>query len=192
MTGKIYFILGSTFLMGLITGGYLYLSVFAPAYESDIGTSESTNNEGVVIEGQMQGGCMRSDNCASFKLNENGVYSYLATPDDEVQHGKLPKDITKNIMEYVGTETFFTDTEEITSDSCASFYDGIDYSYQVSLDDEIYTLDTCATSFGYDTEAKVVFINAWSAMENPTTTYPAIIEEGIGGFIKERFQNSGE
>ncbi len=192
MTGKLYFALGSTFLMGMFTGAYLYVSVFAPNYESDIASSEALDNDTIAIEGQMYGGCLRSGKCASFKLLENGTYSYLVSPDTEVQKGHLPKDATDAIFDVVGTNAFFNDTDEVSQDLCSSYVDGTDFKYEVTLDEDAYTLDTCTTAFAYDEDLQSAFLEAWDFMANPTTTYPVIIEEGIGGFLKERFQNSGE
>jgi len=192
MTGKIYLLLGSTFLMGAFAGAYLYVSVFAPAYESDIATSEAVDEDTVVIEGQMYGGCLRSGACASFKLIENGSYSYLAAPDAEVENGKLPKDVNEEIFDAVGTDTFFNATDEISKDFCSSFADGSDFTYEVTLGEETYTLDTCKTTFAYDDELQASFLNVWNFMQNPTTTYPVLIEEGVGGFFKDRFQSGGQ
>jgi len=192
MTGKIYFVLVSTFLMGIISGAFLYVSVFAPAYESDIEGSESIDSEAVVISGSMYGGCMEMDMCASFKLIDDRSYSYLEYAGGEVEKGKIPAELSDSLFEYIDSNALFNDSKMATSDSCDSFVDGIDYRYEVANDDEEYTLDTCGTVFVSNRAAQNLLLEVWAFMENPTTTYPTFIEEGISGVIKDLIPNVHE
>lgn len=178
--------------MGMFAGGYLYLTVFAPTYESDIGTTEAIDANAIVINAQMYGGCDRTGSCASFRLIDDRSYTYLSYPESDVVKGKLPSDISEAIFDVVGTNTFFNDTQSISPEFCDSYVDGVDYTYTVSLADEVYVLDSCTTAFSNNTAFQDAFLDVWKFMENPTTTYPVIIEEGIGGWLEDRFQNSGE
>lgn len=178
--------------MGMISGAFLYLTVFAPSYESDIDTTESIGADRVVVQGSMYGGCMEMDMCASFKLVDDRSYNYLEYTDAEIEKGKIPSEMSDVIFSYIGSNAFFNDTKKAASDSCDSFVDGIDYRYEVTLDDEQYILDTCNTVFLYDTAAQNLLLQTWEFMDNPTTTYPAIIEGGVGGIIKDLIPNVNE
>jgi hypothetical protein len=191
MTGKVYFILVSTFVMGMLTGGFLYVSVFAPAYESDIETIGSINDDGVVIEGQMYGGCQEMDSCASFRIADDRTFTYLEYEGAEIVKGRLPNDVAVSVFKEVGTNAFFAASEEITNDSCAAYVDGLDFTYDISLGGDFYTLDTCTTALAYDEELQALFSGIWMYLEDGKTEYPVIIEEGIGGFVRDRFQNGG-
>ena len=49
MNGKIYFHFATSFVMGMLTGAFLYVTVFAPEYKKDLETGEGAVTEGVVI-----------------------------------------------------------------------------------------------------------------------------------------------
>lgn len=181
----------SSFLMGVISGVFLYVTVYAPEYATDDIATQSTTSA-LTVEGRMYGGCSRSDSCASFRLLEDGTYNYLASTDAEVEKRTLPKKIARPLFSAIGTEAFFDATESVNPTSCNSYFDGTDFMYEVTLGDNRYTLDTCTTALAYNDELQQLFIDAWQFMQNPTTTYPIILEEGVGGFLRDRFQNSGQ
>lgn len=178
--------------MGAFAGVFFYVTVFAPSFVDDSNTVDTYTEDSVVIEGEMNGGCLRGNSCGSFKLREDRSYSYLPSPDSTVTQGKLPSELSSAVFKRIGTEEFFIAEEPITPQNCNAYFDGIDYTYTVALDNEIYTLDTCDTALAQNTELQELFEEVWGFMENPTTTYPTIIEKGVGGYIFERFQNGGE
>lgn len=176
--------------MGMFAGAYLYVTVFAPEYQSDITTLEAIGSDAVVINAQIYGGCQRNDLCASFRLIDDRSYSYLPYPEAEIEQGTLPSEISKAIFTLIASSDFFDDTLAVRRDFCDSFVDGVDYLYEVTLDDEVYMLDTCTTSFRDDLVLQSALRTAWEFMENPKATYPPILEKGIGDFFKERFQGT--
>lgn len=192
MTGRIYFILASTFFMGMFTGAYLYVTVFAPEYKSDIASSEIVAADAIIIKGEMYGGCSRSGSCASFRLIDDRSYNYLSYPEDESVRGEIPSSLSESLFNYIGTKTFFNDAQKSTPASCSSYVDGIDYSYEVELSGKTYMLDTCGTAFSTDETYKNLLMEIWKFMDEPTATYPTILEKGPAGFLQERFQNSGQ
>jgi len=192
MTGKVYFIVVSTFVMGMLTGGFLYVTVFAPSYEADIDTVDTVDDEGIVIEGQMYGGCQEMDSCASFRIADDRRFTYLEYPGAEVINGRLSAGLSEAIFGEIGTSAFFTATEEISSFECSVYVDGIDFTYDVWLDGELFTLDTCSTALAYDEDLQTLFAEVWMFLENGETEYPVLIEEGLGGFVRDRFQNGGD
>lgn len=191
MTGKLYFILGSSFVMGMLAGGYLYLTVFAPEYKSGITTSEAIDKDATVIAGRMYGACEESDSCSSFKLIENGSYSYLQSTDAELIKGKLKSSFTDPYFALVGSKTFFNDAKLISSQVCTFNKNGNNYAYDVTFNGETYALDTCGTAFANDMRLQSHFHTAWEAIIDPEKTYPTIIEKGVAGAVEEYMQNVG-
>ncbi len=192
MNGKIYYQFISSFFMGALTGGFLYVTVFAPEYKKDLGSTDGAVQEGIVIEGQMYGACDDVDSCASFRLFENRSFKYIPYPDVEVENGKLPVEVNDALFSAIKTGSLKGLDAETNSGSCASDTEGLDFVYAITDDDAVQTFDTCTTALAGDVDAQVLFINAWNFMQNPTTTYPAILEKGIGEYFIDRFQQAGE
>ena len=192
MTGKIYFIFGSSFVMGMFSGVFLYLTVFAPEYGSIVDGSEFTAIDAHVIEGTMYGGCSETDTCASFKLIDNRKYQYLPYPEADVEKGTLPGALEETLTKMLDVNTLSDASNQIQNTHCESFVDGVDYTYDITLDGYTYTLDTCDTSFVYNSKLQSALLDTWAFMAHPTTTYPKIIEEGVGAYIFDRFNSSRE
>jgi len=167
-----------TFLTGMFAGVFLYLSVYAPQYE----TQPVPERSALTIVGEQYGGCARGPNdCPSFRLTGDRSYQYLATGERE--EGTLPRQITTPIFSAITTFRLQSLAAPVERDDCTSFVDGIDYRYEVTFENTRYTLDTCRTSFSRDSELQQDLLKAWEFMENPTTTYPTVIEKGVGGWL---------
>jgi hypothetical protein len=186
MTGKIQFQFFVTFLMGALTGAFLYVTAFAPSYKKDTQTQMGSISEGMIIEGEMYGGCSELDSCASFRLLENARYDYIPYPDAQVEHGKLPSAIHSPLFDALTDEAVARAGVPTTSDACDSYVDGLDFSYTLMTASSTSELDTCSTLLHKDENLQALFLDAWDFMQNPTTTYPAILEEGPGGFIIDK------
>ena len=191
MNGKLYFQFGSTFVMGIIAGFFLYLTVYAPAYKNDVASQEQQSKNAVVIEGQMYGGCSNSNSCASFRLLDDYSYNYQPFPSGAIQKGFLPEQTAKAIFTTLGTKEFSSAMENYNSSNCESQTGGLDFSYTVSHNGSSSEVDTCKTALAQNKQLQKVFMNAWEFMQNPTTTYPVLLEEGIGGFFIDRFNKGG-
>lgn len=192
MNGKIYFHFATSFVMGMLTGAFLYVTVFAPEYKKDLETPEGAVMGGIVVEGQMYGACDEVNSCASFRLLENRTFKYLPYPDVVIENGTLPVEITKPLFSAI-TQGALKDLEnEIEPAECASDTEGLDFTYTVTKEGESQTLDTCATALAGDTKAQTLFTDAWNFMQNPTTTYPVLLEKGISEYLIDRFQQGGE
>jgi hypothetical protein len=179
----------STLVVGMFTGAYFYVTVFAPAYKnSDVATTAGDPNA-VTIEGQMNGACVDANTCASFKLSDNGSFDYLAYPGAKVRKGTLADASTRKLFSSIGTLEFFDDAKPIAVNACASHPNTVTYAYTVTLGGKIYILDTCATAFASDTQLQMQFAKVWPALQNPTSTYPVIIKEGLFGSIFYLFQH---
>lgn len=189
MTGKVYFILASTFFMGMFAGAYLYVTAFAPSYDAGVSASENIDEDTLVIEGQMYGGCARRDLCASFRLIDGRKYHYLPYPTAEVQTGTLPSALAFEVREITQEDVLLENAQRIQSGSCNSYVDGADFSYTVSKDSEEYELDTCTTAFAYDDASQTIWSDVWLAMENPGAVEEAgaLLDFNLLRFIIGRF-----
>jgi hypothetical protein len=190
MTGREYFIFGSTFIMGMFAGAFVFVTIYAPEHAKDSTDDSANNPNATVIEGHMYGGCDESGECASFKLVDDRTYTYLPNPDADIEKGRLPSDLTEEVFKNLGTEPFFTAATEVDPGACTSYVDGIDYTYDVTFEGDTYTLDTCTTALSYDEELQTTLAPVWEFMRYPTTTYPTILEKGVGGWFHDRFVNT--
>jgi hypothetical protein len=187
---QLYLVLGSSFLMGLCAGVFLYLTVFAPEYKAILDAPKSTLSSGEdTIEGSMYGGCERADACASFTLSSNRSYQYLATPQSEVQTGKIARELGESLFGELSEATLQKASAESSNTNCASYADGLDYWYDVTFEETTYTLDTCTTALATHTRLQESLQEMWRFLQNPTTTYPVLIEEGVGEAVFDRFNN---
>lgn len=190
MTGREYFIFGSTFIMGVFAGMFVFVTIYAPEHATDSTTDGTNNPNATVIEGKMYGGCELSSGCATFKLVDDRSYTYLAYPKAKIEKGRLPSELSETVFKTVGTEPFFRATKDIDPSSCTSYADGIDYTYSVTFKGNPYTLDTCTTALARDEKLQTTLAPLWDFMEHPTTTYPTILEKGVGGWFHDQFLNA--
>jgi len=168
--------------MGIFTGVFLYLTVFAPEYSNDI-SEDVVSPTSTSIEGVIYGGCQRNNSCPSFKLKESGSYQFLSAGDAEIEKGSIPYELRDTLFEGFSSSTLTAESKIITNNHCKSFVDGQDATYTVTFKGESYVLDTCTSEFSRNTDMQDTVTDVWNFMKNPTTTYPVIIDKGITGFF---------
>lgn len=166
MTSRTYFILASTFFMGMLSGAYLYVTVFAPAYDQT-GVEVSYDDDAFVIEAQMYGGCVRSGLCASFQLIDGRRYEYLSHTQAEKENGTLPARLGRELRDAFSVAVLQENAQSISPQSCSSYVDGVDYVYRIMREKERYELDTCSTALAYNETLQELLLEAWYVMENP-------------------------
>ncbi len=171
-----------TFLTGAFAGASMYILFFAPQYEADVIEERSR----LSIVGEMYGGCERSGACPSFRLEENRSYNYLA--QGEREEGNLPATLANPVFDELDEYRLKSLAASIENDACRSYVDGLDYRYEVVLDGTRYMINTCSTSLAYNEALREDLLAVWQYMDNPTTTYPVIIEEGLGEWMVDRFR----
>lgn len=170
------------FLTGIFAGSSMHILFFAPQYEADIIEERSQ----LSIVGEMYGGCQRAGACANFRLEDNRNYNYLK--QGERQEGRLPAAIADPVLAELTDYRLKSLAAAVENDSCRSYADGVDYRYEVVLQNTRYVLDTCRTSLAFNNEFQQSLLAMWQYMESPTTTYPVIIEEGLGAWFIDRFR----
>ena len=178
MTGREKFILGSSFVMGTVTGLFFYTTVFAPIYETQVAVIGAPKPNAVTIEGKMYGGCQKTDSCGSFSLGDTRNYQYLPDSQSEVKKGSISSTLRDEVFGMLSTTSLKDLAEDTTSHQCAAYIDGIDYLYDVTIASTTYKLDTCSSRLAGNVKIQATLIKVWEFMENPTTTYPTRIEKG--------------
>lgn len=189
MTGRIYFLFISTFLMGMLVGAYVYVSIYAPAYESGTDSDAEVGADSFVIDAQMYGGCSEAGACASFRLVDGRSYSFAAYPEAEVKEGKLSRAIEEELRAVLSEASLIENARPIAPSSCDAYVDGIDYSYTVMLNGETYQLDTCTTSLARNLQLQDTLLEIWYLIENPQLRPEENVEFDLSGLLKDRFQN---
>lgn len=189
MTGRIYFILGMTFITGMFTGAYLYVTSFAPSYQQD--DIEEVSEIEFRLQGEVYGGCQRTGSCSSFTLENNRRYVF-ETPagrmggEDSKVKGKLDKNMHEDLLLVV--ESVRWDSLIVRSEkTCSSYIDGNDYRYLLTYQGEQISLDTCGTVFGSSDAAKS-FAQLWESLENPTSVNGS--DSSFEDMLHERFRGS--
>lgn len=166
MTNQQLLTLVFTFIVGMFSGAYLYMTSFAPEYASD-GFSGEVTEESLGVIGEQTGGCqMGARACASFRLTGNRQYEYipahpLGTDTPQPLTGKVSVFAMDNLKKVLTV----TDFEALTlpGDTCQAAFDGIDYKYTILLNGETYELDSCGTSF-YGTRLYNELLILWGQM----------------------------
>lgn len=189
MNARVYFILAFTFITGVFSGGYLYITSFAPDYvQSDV---EEISEIEFRVNGQISGGCQMIGVCPSFVLNQDRTYEYipayrLEDAEPEVVAGKMSREAFVRVMAVVEIVDFAALQKENTL-SCSSYVDGLDYEYQVTYEGEAYSLRTCGMNFKNSSLDKVLK-PLWEQLsvvqvEESSNTY-GLLE----GYLRKSFQ----
>lgn len=192
MTGRMYFLFGSTFFIGMLCGMYLFVTAFAPVYESGIDTGENISKDTLVIAGEMYGGCSETNSCASFRLINGREYNYLSSAQAERLNGNLSPKRRAEILGVLSADILSDASRRLQSDSCSVDYGGVDYAYTVWLDGETYDLDTCSTALAYDVVLQETLLDIWFAMENNENESQPLFEGNITDLLWNRFHSGAE
>ncbi len=156
-----------TFVIGMLAGGYLYLVGFAPQFDKLTGQTASDYND-LVVEGNMYGG-FRSGTPPSFQIMKDGSFRYLplATGDEAVvaKEGVVPGDLWTAVKADLTSSELYLRSQTVTPATCASYVDGIDYRYDITLNNVIYMLDTCGTDFTSDSAVALSLEKLWAYFE---------------------------
>lgn len=139
-----YFILISAFLMGVISGGYIY---FASRDEEPVFDLEELGSDTTFdISADAYGGCARIG-CASYHIDVDGSVDILLTSrDGEDRRGKeqLSSNELRDLRRALHGAPLQAIEASTFTGTCPITYDGLAYTYSIHVDDETYTIDTCA------------------------------------------------
>lgn len=172
MQGKDEVSIAITFIIGFIGGFYFFLTGYAPYAEEvkeNIFTQDQDTIESLIIVGEQYGGCERMGRCASFQLEYDGTYSYL--PYSILQGarpvtGILPSALLADIRSATLLSKLRSASLPASADNCISYVDGVDYSYEIVRNGELFELDTCTTNLNKHPEILRAFEKIWDYVES--------------------------
>ena len=140
-----------TFAMGVIAGGYLYLSQVA-SLERMLTTPDITASESFVVVGESYGSCGRD--CPQFRIAPDASYRYFYTDpvseERSLLEDKLPNSLARPLRKY-GTEKEL-EAQSVASEACTASETGVRVRYRITLNGETYELDSCGTDVDYDSQ----------------------------------------
>jgi len=167
-SSKDYLVMIMTFVVGIISGFYLYVTAFAPQFDEFIGQTEEVY-EDFVLEGTQYGGDRMGGTAPSFQVLENGAYRYLPYAASgevpEAQEGVLPRALFNEVTQTLTAEALEISSQIVTRGDCMSYVDGRDYTYNVTLEGEEYTLDTCTTALSSGSILNTTLDKVWNYFE---------------------------
>lgn len=160
-------IMAMTFFVGAFAGFYLYATAFAPQFDELTGQTEEVYDD-FVLEGSQYGGD-RLGTAPSFQILANGSFRYLPyTADGEVaeaKEGVVPRALLREVTDTLTLEAVEAAAKIVTRGDCASYADGLDYKYAVSIKGDAYTIDTCTTDFRFDSTTFTTLDKLWNYFE---------------------------
>lgn len=167
-SNKDYLVMIMTFVVGVISGFYLYVTAFAPQFDEFIGQTEEVY-EDFVLEGTQYGGDRMGGTAPSFQLLENGSYRYLPYSSEgeaaEAQEGVLPRGLFNEVEQTLTAEALEISSQIVTRGDCFSYVDGRDFTYKVTLTGVEYILDTCTTALTNDSIMNTTLDKIWNYFE---------------------------
>ncbi len=136
-----------TFVVGVVAGGYLYLTGFAPI-ESEVAVPDGQELEQFVIVGDIYGGCR--NNCPSFRVINDGSYRFLYTPtiggSQKTREGKLPYALFKKLRSVATASELEKQSQKMEPADCSSYSDGFDVLYEITLNGKLYVINSCGSA----------------------------------------------
>ena len=152
-----------TFTIGLIAGGYLFLTGFAPQFLAGNTATENIYSD-FSINGYTYGGCLRAGACPSFQLKSDGTFGYLpqgASASIKPVTGKISASTMREIKKLFVSTTLKDASQKVQTSNCASYSDGLDYRYEVTIQGVVYNLDTCGTNLSSNAKLGITLSDLW-------------------------------
>ena len=137
--------------MGIVTGSYVYYLNTTEETSSYIPELNETPDFMVIAE--LYGGCMRGDVCASYRIVDDGSYTYIAPQYDEDAErvtGKLSRTELAELKQLVASSDLSGILSSTFGGVCPITYDGVAMKYDITIGGENYGIDTCMDDIGDD------------------------------------------
>lgn len=171
-----------TFIVGMFSGFYMYVTFFAPDVKNTV-PAQTDDPNSITIDAQMHGACEKSNTCASFNLNNKRAYQYLAAPDAAVKRGYIDQTLSKELFAHIGTANFFDDAKPLSGNVC-KVSRSVWFTYTVTLGKTPYTLDSCTSAYSYDTALQKILDDAvWQAITAPKAMDAPRASDSLGAAL---------
>lgn len=153
-----------TFIVGLLAGGYLYLTGFATTFKLPEVTTDDVYSEFVII-GESYGACKQDGNCLSFQLLESGKYRalYGDGSDGVITHeASIPYSLRRTLKSNLTPTLLTLDSRLAPTVVCQFGNEGTNYRFRISRDEVSYVLDTCLTDIDYNGLPWQTLLKLWN------------------------------
>lgn len=151
---SLFFILFSTFLVGMATGVFVYFVSGLSEPLIDLGGDELTS--GFEITGDTYGGCQMLGVCPSYHINEQGQYIFIVLRregEDERREGTLSPLELKELKSRLKEAPLGSVANSSFTGACPIAFDGLAYVFEVRVGEDSYRIDTCE----HDTKGEALF-----------------------------------
>jgi len=141
-----------TFGIGVIVGGYLYLSGFSTTFKLPDAPTESQYG-GLVVVAESYGDCLLDFSCISVQvLNDRSyrvLYDTAASGERDVtKTGNIPR-AQSRALQFALTPAIL-EVESQLAEVYTCRYEGTNYRFRISLEGQGYLIDTCSSNVNYD------------------------------------------
>jgi hypothetical protein len=131
-----------TFLMGAVSGVYVYFISREPDTPS---SGDDTEQSGYEIVATTYGGCERIG-CTSLRILDDGTYTYLVNGGVDGYgryDGELSSAERKSLTKLVEGTDFTELVQTVYEGTCPITYDGVAYQFVIRSEAFVYELDSC-------------------------------------------------
>lgn len=140
---QFYFIILSTFVIGMCAGAYIYI---ASRDEDPLFDFSDNETQSFEIIAHTYGGCMSTGECASYRIDEAGAYTYLV-PSRDGEPFRSTGTFTREDLLKLKQLVRDTDLEGLQNSEfigdCPILYDALGFTYALQTDEENYVFDSC-------------------------------------------------
>lgn len=154
-----------TFAIGLVAGGYLYLTGFATTFVPPEATTEDTYG-GLIVNGESYGECENNNSCLAFQLLGNGTYRAIFTsPENNKEvskEGSITRVLRKELQLAMKSSDILEQSQLKSVFDCKYGNEGTNYKFKVTLDKIEYNLDTCRTNLNFEGQIWLTLAKIWN------------------------------
>jgi hypothetical protein len=154
-----------TFAIGLVAGGYVYLTGFATTFVPPEATTEE-KYEGLIINGESYGECEANNSCLSFQLLGNGTYRAIYTNPETnrkiSKDGGISRSLRNELKEVMRPDNLQAQSRLLQVTDCKYGENSTNYKFKVTLNSSEYNLDTCKTNVNYNGQIWLTLVKVWN------------------------------
>jgi len=156
-----------TFLAGLVSGVYVYLSGYSFRLPDKVG--QDYYGEFRIVGKSYNGNqACNVKGCLSFEVKIDGSYTLITYETDGSQVrkiGNIDSNLKRELSQELKPEALKTQAEKSSGKNCSSDVGKMDFNFKVAVDEKEYELDSCKTKI--DTRSKVwqVLAKLWSTLD---------------------------
>ena len=168
-----------SFFVGMVTGAYIYITVFHPNFilkikDSSVGDRENVltdpisssigDDDGLTIVGDSYGVCLKTNDCQSYLISGNGRFIYF--DGNQKRSGYIGDELKQSLTKSMVASAPDLSVGTAVSDwSCDTVSNQIEFRYEIRFNNKTYIIDTCRQS-EFDTQSDLALrLNSlWSIL----------------------------